>query len=460
MLAHVSSRLAPYSDLGAADIVQLIRERKLSCVEVATAANTAIAALDGPIHAFAAVAGSIALDRARQLDDLRPESAAYLPLLGVPVAVKDSFDTADLPTEYGSPIYHGYRPRGDAALVGLLRAAGAIIVGKTKTSEFTCMHATDTRNPLDLERTPGGSSSGSAAAVAARMVPLATGAQTAGSIVRPASYCGVLGFKPTFGVIPLAGALPVSATLDTAGLFARSVEDLELALGPLAAAPAGMATARASRSPDGAGPPRLGDASHDPRIGVVRMAWDQLEAVARSAIEEYLGVASAAGAQIEETELPVACERLADAQLTIQRAETAWALGSEADWHGDQVSAELRAYIDAGRAVMRDDYLAARRLADEQRWRWDECVAGVDAVLAPSTLGVPPAGLEFTGDPLLCRPFTLLGGPALAIPGAWTPAGLPVGVQLTGAQHTDRRVLSVARWLLERVGARSPGARA
>jgi Asp-tRNA(Asn)/Glu-tRNA(Gln) amidotransferase A subunit family amidase len=448
--------LAPYSDLGAADIVALIRERKLSCVEVATAANNAIAALDGPIHAFAALAGKLALERASELDELRPESAAYLPLLGVPVAVKDAFDTAELPTEYGSPIYQGYRPRADAALVGLLRAAGAIIVGKTKTCEFTCMHPTDTRNPLDLARTPGGSSSGSAAAVAARMVPLAVGTQTAGSVVRPASYCGVLGFKPTFGVLPLAGALPVSASLDAAGLFARSVEDLELALGPVSAAPAGMATARAGRSLDGAGRPSIVDAPPNPRIGVVRMAWQQLEPAARSAIDAYLEAASAAGAAIEETELPVAFERLAGAQLTIQRAETAWSLGSEADWHGERVSAALRAYIEAGRAVTPGDYLAARRLADEQRWRWNERVACFDAVLAPSTLGVPPAGLDFTGDPLLCRPFSLFGVPALALPGAWTSDGLPVGLQLTGALHADRALLRVARWLLERVGERSP----
>jgi Asp-tRNA(Asn)/Glu-tRNA(Gln) amidotransferase A subunit family amidase len=447
--------LAPYSDLGAADIVQLIRERKLSCVEVATAANNAIAALDGPIHAFAALAGNQALERARELDDLRPESAAYLPLLGVPVAVKDAFDTAELPTEYGSPIYLGHRPRADAALVGLLRAAGAIIVGKAKTCEFTCMHPTDTRNPLDLARTPGGSSSGSAAAVAARMVPLAIGTQTAGSVVRPASYCGVLGFKPTFGVLPLAGALPVSASLDTAGLFARSVDDLELALGPVSAAPPGMATARASRSLDGAGRPAVVDALPSPRIGVVRMAWEQLEAPARSAIDAYLEAASAAGAAIEEAELPVAFERLADAHLTIQRAETAWSLGSEADWHAERVSTALRAYIESGRTVTPGDYLAARRLADEQRWRWHEHVARFDAVLAPSTLGVPPAGLDFTGDPLLCRPFSLFGVPALALPGAWTPDGLPVGLQLAGALHADRALLGVARWLLERVGERS-----
>jgi Asp-tRNA(Asn)/Glu-tRNA(Gln) amidotransferase A subunit family amidase len=454
-LQPVSSTVAPYGELGAAEIVRLIRERRLSCVEVAAGANVAIAKLDGAIGAFATSPGDAAIDRARELDKLSPQAAATLPLIGVPVGVKDVFDTSWLPTEYGSPIYRGHRPRSDAALVSLLSAAGAVIVGKTKTSEFAFRHPSDTRNPLDPDRTPGGSSSGSAAAVAAHIVPLATGTQTAGSIVRPASYCGVLGFKPTFGVLPLAGAFPTSASLDTAGLFARHVDDLELALIATSAAPAGMASARASRSPDGAGEPRAHDRSSPPRIGFLRLAWDRLDAVTRNAVDDYLGSAGAAGAMIEETQLPVAFEALVDAQMTIQLVETAWALGREADWHGELVSSELRSYIAEGRAVAREDYLAARRLADEQRWRWNDRVAGFDAVLAPSTLGVPPLGSD-TGDALLCRPFTLLGGPALALPGAWSPDGLPIGLQLLGAAHEDHAVLGVAGWLLERVGDRAP----
>ena len=455
-LPRVSSSLAPYTDLGATDIVRLIRERAMSCVEVAAAANIAIAKLDGPIHAFAAEAGDHAIDRARELDRLSPASAAYLPLLGVPVAIKDVFDTADLPTEYGSPIYRGHRPRADAALVGLLRAAGAVVVGKTKTCEFACMHPTDTRNPLDLERTPGGSSSGSAAAVAARIVPLAAGTQTAGSVVRPASYCGVLGLKPTFGVVPLAGALPTSASLDTVGLFARSPDDLELALGAVSGAPAGMASVRASSCIDGAGQASAGDLVRPPRLGILRIGWDLLEPAARIAIDRYVEAAAAAGASIEDTELPLPFERIVEAQRAIQAAETAWALGGEADWHGDLVSVALRSYIAEGRAVAREDYLAARRVGDEQRWRWNEGIAQLDAVLAPSALGVPPLGLDSTGDPLLCRPFTLLGVPAVALPGAWTADGLPIGLQLTGASHGDRRVLAVARWLLAQVGAGEP----
>ncbi|HEY7965757.1 MAG TPA: amidase [Solirubrobacteraceae bacterium] len=438
--------LAPYSELGAAAIVQLIRERRLSCVEVVAAALREIEARDGEIRALAATSGKTALERARELDNLRPEQNAQLPLLGVPVAIKDIFATAQLPTEYGSPIYRGYQPRADAALVVLLLAAGAIVIAKAKTCELAFMEPTDTRNPLDPSRTPGGSSSGSAAAVAARMAPLAVGTQTAGSVIRPASFCGVVGFKPTIGVIPLAGALPVSATLDTAGLFARSVEDVGLAFAAASAAPAGLAGERSSRPP---GP--AAQARKKLRLGFARIGWDRLDAEARSAVEGFVE-ATATGAEIEEVELPF--DDLVRAQMTIQRVETAWSLGAEADWHGANVSELLRAYIGEGRAISYDDYLAARRLADEQRWRFDERVRDLDAVIAPSTLGVPPQGLGSTGDPLLCRPFTLLGSPALALPGAWTPAGLPVGVQLVGAQHSDLRVLATGTRLAQALGER------
>lgn len=443
---------SPYSELDAASIAALVAAREVSAVEVVGAAVEAIARHDGAIRSFAASAPERALARARELDGLDRAQAAALPLLGVPVAIKDVFDTADMPTAYGSEIYRGHRPLADATAVALLRAAGAVVVGKTKTAEFACMHATDTRNPLDPGRTPGGSSSGSAAAVAARMVPLAVGTQTAGSIIRPAAYCGVFALKPTFGVAPLAGALPTSASLDTAGVFARSVEDLELALSAITAAPAGMGSSRASRP----APMQASVAPERPRLGFLRDGWERIEEAARGAIDRYLEAAAAAGAQIEEAELPVARERLVEAQLTIQRVETAAALGAEADWHGELVSAELRGFISEGRGVAREEYLAARRLADEARWLWHDRVQGFDAMLAPSTLGVPPLGLESTGDPLLCRPFTLLGGPALALPGAWTAEGLPVGLQLLGAAHSDRELLGVARWLSERVGGGSP----
>jgi Asp-tRNA(Asn)/Glu-tRNA(Gln) amidotransferase A subunit family amidase len=433
-----------YGELDATAIVRLVRAGDLSCAEVVGAANDAIARHDGAIRAFAARDPARALAQARALDRLEPGVAAALPLLGVPVAIKDVFDTADLATEYGSPIYRGHRPATDAVAVTLLRTAGAVVVGKTKTAEFACMHPADTRNPLDPGRTPGGSSSGSAAAVAARLVPLATGTQTAGSIVRPASYCGVLGLKPTGGVVPLGGVLPTSATLDTAGILARTVDDVELALDALSRGPAALASARASRPLDAG----VGGRDRAPRIAVLRAGWERLEPAARDAIGRYLDDAS--GAFVDaDIELPF--ERLVDAQLTIQQVETAWALGADGDRFADGMSEELHSYIAAGRAVAPERYLAARRFADEQRWRWADQLAGLDAVLAPSATGVPPAGLGSTGDPLFCRPFTLLGAPALALPLAWTPDGLPAGLQLAGAPHGDRRLLACARSLLERV---------
>jgi Asp-tRNA(Asn)/Glu-tRNA(Gln) amidotransferase A subunit family amidase len=452
----MSTQLPQYGELDGATIARLVRARELSCVEVVAAANEAIERHDGAIRAFAAQAGPTALARARELDRLGREHTRRMPLLGVPVGVGDTFDTADLPTAYGSPIYRRHRPQSDAALVSLLRAAGAVVVGKTKTAEFAFLRAPDTRNPLDPGRTPGGASSGSAAAVAARLVPLATGTQSAGSVVHSASYCGVLGLKPTFGVVPLAGALPTSTTLDTAGLFARSVDDLELALAAVGAAPAGSPSARAGRALDGAGNGWIAVPS-SPRIALLRLAWTELEPQAREAIERYVAAVATAGARIEEAQLPVPLERLVAAQLAIERAEKVHTLGPEVERHGDGVSAELRAYLAETGPVARTDYLAARRLADEQRWRWHERFAAFDAVLAPSALGVPPAGLEQVGNPLVCRPFTLLGVPALAIPGAWTVDGLPVGLQLVGVLHADRRVLAVARWLRARVSCRPAG---
>jgi amidase len=251
------------------------------------------------------------------------------------------------------------------------------------------------------------------------------------------------------GVVPLAGALPVSATLDTAGLFARSVEDVELAFAAVSAAPAGMAASRSSRPPGEAA-----EAGSPLRLGFARLAWERLEEEARLAIDDVVAAAAASGAFVEEVGLPF--EDLVRAQLTIQRAETAWSLGAEADWHGEHVSELLRDFIASGRAVTHEEYLAARRLADEQRWLWQQQISDFDAVIAPSTLGVAPLGLQSTGDPLLCRPFTLLGGPALALPLAWSAGGLPVGLQLVGAQHRDLRLLTAARALSVALGDRRP----
>ncbi len=399
------------------DLLGRLARRERSCEETVRSCLEAIAARDGELRAFVATAPEAALARARELDRRGP--AADLPLFGLPVGVKDVFDTADMPTEYGSPIHAGHRPARDADMVAALRAAGAVIVGKTATAEFACMHPAATRNPRDPARTPGGSSSGSGAAVAAGLVTLATATQTAGSLIRPAAYCEVVGYKPTFGVLPRGGVLPTSETLDTLGLIGESVELVRaatLALLPLM---------RASRRPLGE------EFTGEPRLGKVRFAWERLEASARDAFE------SAAGEEVEIPELDALCE----AQFTIQRRETATALQREFDAGG--LSEELHAYIAAARAqVSEEEYLRARRVADELRWRVDDVLRGFDAVFAPAVLGEPPLGLEFTGDSLPCRPWMLHGGPCVTL-----PLGLAAGVQLVGAVGADERVLGAARWL-------------
>ena len=267
-----------------------VRAGELTCVAVAEAVLAAIG--EDELRAWAAIDPSGLLAHAVALDRLGGSERAGLPMFGVPVAIKDNFDTVDYPTAYGSPVYAGHRPKSDAGAVSRLRQAGALIAGKTKLSEFAWMFATDTLNPLDRERTPGGSSSGSAAAVAAGMVQLATGSQTAGSINRPASYCGVIGYKPTFGTFPRDGVKLLAHSLDTVGLFARSVADLRLAAGVLAPG-----------APSLEAPPRPEHAA--PRLALMRTPhWTRVEPAARAAIEAVAGAAARAGARVEEIEPP------------------------------------------------------------------------------------------------------------------------------------------------------------
>jgi Asp-tRNA(Asn)/Glu-tRNA(Gln) amidotransferase A subunit family amidase len=276
------------------------------------------------------------------------------------------------------------------------------------------------------------------------MVAVATGTQTAGSVVRPASYCEVVGYKPTYGLLPRAGVLPLSASLDTVGLFARSARDAALVGSVLATRdPRAPRVRTALPSPwDGADRPRRAG----PRLALLRAGWSAMEPSARAAVERFVERCAAAGAQVEELE-GLETASLAQAQEVIQLRETAASLAWEAEHHHDLLSEDLREALERGRRIDDDAYRAARRLADEQRWAVQERFTPFDAIVAPSTLGPPPVGLSWTGDPALCRPWTLLGVPAVAIPGARTTDGLPAGVQLLGPALTDRRVLDVADWL-------------
>lgn len=351
------------------------------------------------------------------------------PLHGVPVGIKDIIDTADLPTQHGSPIFAGHRPGADAAAVAALRAAGAIVLGKTATTEFAAYQPTTTTNPHDPAHTPGGSSSGSAAAVADGMVPVALGTQTAGSIVRPAAFCGVFGFKPSYGLADRRGIGAQAPSLDTLGWFARHADDLVLLLDVLAAAP---------RPP---APPRPDE---HPSVAVVRTEhWAEADDDARAALDTAAARLADAGAHVEELTLPSAFAGLTTAQATIQAFEAAETLGPLRSLHEDLLSPSLRALLDEGAAIQPEDHHAA--LAHGVLAR-DAAVAVFDrysALLTPAARGAAPRGLDSTGDPLFCRAWTLLGGPVVAVPGLRAPGGLPVGVQLVGPHGGDRELIAL-----------------
>jgi Asp-tRNA(Asn)/Glu-tRNA(Gln) amidotransferase A subunit family amidase len=415
-----------------------LRSGELTCVELAEAF---LAATDGDeLGAWAAIDPDALLDRAGALDRRTRFERARLPLFGMPIGVKDNFDTADLPTAYGSRIYAGHRPCRDAEAVRRLTDAGAIVAGKTKCSEFAWMSASDTLNPLDRSRTPGGSSSGSGAAVAAGTIPVATGTQTAGSVIRPASYCGVVGYKPTFGLLPREGVKLLSPTLDTVGLMARSVRDIR-------------AVASALGTGDGARPMLLDyELKRPPRLALARtFAWERVQPAAQAAIEDVALAAWDAGALLEDLELPLGFEALVAAQEVIQDVESAASLAFEVQAYGQLMSEPLQAALCRGAAVTPTAYAQAKRAAAELGPAISAVVAGYDGVLTPSTTGTPPLGLDFTGDPAFCRAWTLVGAPCVAVPLAWTPSRLPVGMQVVGAPRTDARTLAVAEWLVDRL---------
>ena len=349
----------------------------------------------------------------------RDAEPARGPLHGVPVGIKDMIDTADRPTQYGSPIFAGHRPDADAACVAALRAAGAVVLGKTTTTELAAYEPAPTRNPHDLGRTPGGSSSGSAAAVADGMVPIALGTQTAGSVVRPAAFCGVLGFKPTFGLVDRAGVGAQAPSLDTVGWFARRTADLSLVLSVLApGAPQGEATC----------------------IGVVPTPHDS-EADA----DEGAALAAAAAAlDATEVEWPAAWDGLTEAQVAVQAREAALTLGPLRGEHEARMSANLLGLLAKGDAVTPAAHAAALALARAAAAALPAVMRDVDALLVPAVRGEAPEGLESTGDPLFCRAWTLLGLPAIAVPAGRGAHGLPVGVQLVGRPGADRALIALA----------------
>ena len=423
------------AQLTAAQAARLIQAGKLKSEDLVLACLERIAQRDGEVQAWTCCDPELALRQARELDRAAGPRGA---LHGIPVGVKDVFATADLLTQYGSPIYRGFQPRADAACVSLARSAGAVILGKTATTEFASIHPASTRNPLNLAHSPGGSSSGSAAAVADFMVPLAFGTQTAGSTIRPAAFCGVVSYKPTFNLINRAGLKFSAESLDTIGLFGRSVEDVAL-----------FAHAVSGQGMPVFGPPAV-------RIGLHRTArWQRATASAQGALEQAAQQLAAAGAVVQDCELGLEFELLYEVQGVIMCYEAARATAWETREHRKLLSLEFAERMDRGMAISHSEYRAAEAQAEQCRQRFSGELSGLDVLLTLSAVGEAPLGLNTTGDSLFNRNWTLLGVPCIHLPSSFGPQGLPLGVQVVGPRGSDLETLRCAQWIEAALAARS-----
>ena len=428
-----------------ADIAADVRAGRESAAEACAAALARIAETESDVRAWAHLDAGQALERARAIDDAGPAGA----LAGVPVAVKDIFDTADQPTGNGTSLDAGRRPDADATVVRRLRAAGALILGKTVTTELACGAANETRNPHALGHTPGGSSSGSAATVAAGGVPLALGSQTAGSVVRPAAFCGVWGMKPSFGAIPRTGVTRLARTLDHVGVLAGSAEDVALGIDTISGDD-GLDQASAGRAPT-----RLAAALAlplgRPRLAFVRApAWDEVEA---EAAEAYEDAAAALGAE------PLALgPEFADARavyLGIMRREVAHAFAPWVARGEARLSDTVREHIEGGRAIDADAYLSMLDAADAMRRAFAQAMRPYDAALTPAAPGGAPEGLAFTGSRLQTMLWTMLGVPAVNVP-VLAVGDLPLGLQVVGRYGSDATTLRAAAWCAARLQEAHP----
>ncbi len=430
--------------LTAATALDALRSGRLSAEAYTRAHLVQIEQREPAVKAWAFLDPAYALAQARRLDGERKAGKPLGVLHGMPVGVKDIFDTADMPTENGTVVHAGRRPDQDAMVVALLRAAGAVILGKTVTTELAVYSPGQTTNPLDPRRTPGGSSSGSAAAVAAHMVPLAIGSQTNGSVIRPAAYCGVYGYKPSRGLISRAGVLAQSWHLDHVGVFGRCLEDVAILAEVLMAF-----DSRDSAMRPQARPGLLEMLSRvpaaAPRLAFVRSPfWGQATQDAQAA---FLQLAERLGGQAEEVELPTDFAAAADIHRTILEADLAGRFAEEYTRAADRLSPMLRSMIERGQQTLAVEYKRAVMGIPRLCRALEPIFASHDAIFTPATTGVAPLGLESTGSPIFCTIWTLCGTPALTLPLLRGEAGLPIGVQLVGRPGEAARLLQTARRL-------------
>ena len=430
--------------LSATDAARAISDGTISAEQLMEACLARVREVDGDVRAWTYLDEKHALDQARARDAARRQGDATGPLHGVPIGIKDIIDTKDMPTEDGTVLHAGRMPVADAAVVSALRAAGAIIMGKTVTTELATYFPGKTRNPHNPAHTPGGSSSGSAAAVAAGMAPLAVGSQTNGSVIRPAAYCGVYGFKPTYGLIPRSGVLKQSRALDQIGVFARTIEDIALITEQLIFAHEADADTRPR-----ARLPLLAAVREQPplppNIAFIKTpAWDRAEAETRDGFAELV---AHLGERASEVELPESASRAWEWQRTVMEAEMAASYDAEWERGRERLSDSLRAQLERGRAITALEYQKALARMDRVNEALTELYSNYDAILTPSAAGTAPRGLDATGDPAFCTLWTYCGMPALNLPVMTGANGLPLGAQLVGPRMDDARLLRTARWL-------------
>ena len=434
--------------LSACEAAAAIRAGEISSEDLVRDCLDRIAEFEPKVQAWAHLDREYAMAQARTADDIRKSGDATGPLHGVPVGVKDIFDTHDMPTEDGTVLHAGRTPMRDATAVALLREAGAVILGKTVTTELAVFAPGKTTNPHDIERTPGGSSSGSAAAVAAFMVPLAIGTQTNGSVIRPASFCGVIGFKPSHGLISRHGVLRQSRHLDQLGVFARTLDDAALIAETL--------VGYDERDPDThprARPPLIETAASEPPVTpllafVKSPVWDRADESTKAAFAELV---EHLGEAVTEVELPPAFADAVEWHRTIVEADIAKSFAREYADGRDRLSTILREMIERGRSVLAIDYAHAVDGVEFLKRSLDEIFEGYDGFLSPATTGEAPVGLDSTGSPIFCTLWTLCGAPAITLPLFQGPSGMPLGAQLAAPQGGDARLLRTAQWLVNRV---------
>ncbi len=434
--------------LGAADAARAIRDGELKSEELVAACLKRIDEFEPTVKAWTHLDPDHAMAQARAADQLRYDGKTTGPLNGVPIGIKDIIDTSDYPTEYGSPIYADRTPMEDATAVAKLRAAGAVILGKTVTTEFAVYAPGKTTNPHDATRTPGGSSSGSAAAVASMMVPLALGTQTNGSTIRPASFCGVVGYKPSFGTISRSGMLRQSPPLDQPGVFARSLDDAAL----MAEVMMGFDAADTYTRPQAT--PRLLQSARQeppmpPKLAFMQTpAWDQAEEGTKAAFNELTEFLED---RVDTVELAEVYNEIFDWQQTIMEADLAKNFARDYVRAADQFSSQLTEMIERGRKVSAVDYnIGLERMVEFERGL-DDALNKYDAILTPATPGEAPVGLESTGSPAFCTLWTFTGLPAVTLPLMNGEAGMPLGVQLIGKKGGDAQLLRTAQWLTQQV---------